>query len=506
MKTLCCALLAVFLVGPVWTSRGAGQSSDRNERVEALLPEFRRHLVKYRRVFHSPGVVAAIVTPDSVHYVSSGRRRMGSAGRVSERTYFQFASVSKPITGTFVGRLVAKGKLDWNTPIPELMPGFRFASQATTDRTTVLDMLVQRSGLPFGAGNMLEDLGFGRGVVLDRMRLIDTTPNFRKHWAYVNYGITIGGVAAANAVGKSFVGAIEEELFRPLGMTGASAAHRDFAKRRNKAQMNFVLNGRPQPLFVRGPQVQMQAPGGSVSGRAIDLAKFVQLYLNDGRIGDRVFIPRKQIEFLYKPHFPKGDGTGLYYGVCWEVSPPGSREVTVQHGGTFAGVRTLVSFRPKQKVGVVVLSNAFLSLPPEAIADVFYALYERGRVPKRILRDYRRVNPALDAYIDLIAKVAKSPAARGAILGRPATAYAGAYHNAYFGRLEIVPQGGGLALKAGPNEPPMALRVVDGEIYVQNRAGDTFRLVFSNLSNGRFQNLELPDAAGIGWPMLTRVP
>ena len=111
-----------------------------------------------------------------------------------------------------------------------------------------------------------------------------------------------------------------------------------------------------------------------------------------------------------------------------------------------------------------------------------------------------------EQQLDLIAKVAKSPAARGAILGRPATAYAGAYHNAYFGRLEIVPQGGGLALKAGPNEPPMALRVVDGEIYVQNRAGDTFRLVFSNLSNGRFQNLELPDAAGIGWPMLTRVP
>ena len=73
------AVLAILLAGPGWEVWGAVKPSDRDERVEALLPEFRRNLAKFRRIFRSPGVVAAIVTPGRVHYVSSGRRRVGSA-------------------------------------------------------------------------------------------------------------------------------------------------------------------------------------------------------------------------------------------------------------------------------------------------------------------------------------------------------------------------------------------------------------------------------------------
>ena len=60
---------------------------------------------------------------------------------------------------------------------------------------SVGDMFSHRSGLPDHAGDMLEDLGYDRRYVLDRLRELPLDP-FRISYAYTNFGLT----AAAEAV------------------------------------------------------------------------------------------------------------------------------------------------------------------------------------------------------------------------------------------------------------------------------------------------------------------
>jgi CubicO group peptidase (beta-lactamase class C family) len=63
---------------------------------------------------------------------------------------------------------------------------------------TIEDMYAHRSGLPGGAGDLLEILGFDRAEILHRLRLLLLRP-LRGQFAYANFGMTTGGEAAARA-------------------------------------------------------------------------------------------------------------------------------------------------------------------------------------------------------------------------------------------------------------------------------------------------------------------
>ena len=61
---------------------------------------------------------------------------------------------------------------------------------------TVGDMFSHRSGLPDHAGDLLEDLGYDRRYVLERLRQLPLDP-FRISYAYTNFGFTAGAEAVA---------------------------------------------------------------------------------------------------------------------------------------------------------------------------------------------------------------------------------------------------------------------------------------------------------------------
>ena len=64
-----------------------------------------------------------------------------------------------------------------------------------TSSVTLEDMYAHRSGLPGGAGDILEILGFDRGEILRRLRYLPLSP-LRSAFAYANFGMTAGGEAA----------------------------------------------------------------------------------------------------------------------------------------------------------------------------------------------------------------------------------------------------------------------------------------------------------------------
>ena len=74
----------------------------------------------------------------------------------------------------------------------ELLPWFALADPAVTAMLTVGDLYAHRSGLPDHAGDDLEDLGYDRRQVLERLRFAPLH-SFRDEYAYTNFGVTAGG-------------------------------------------------------------------------------------------------------------------------------------------------------------------------------------------------------------------------------------------------------------------------------------------------------------------------
>lgn len=68
---------------------------------------------------------------------------------------FGIASNTKVFTAAALGTLVDEGKLKRDGRVIDVLPSFRLADPFVTQEMTIRDLLVHRSGLGLGAGDLL---------------------------------------------------------------------------------------------------------------------------------------------------------------------------------------------------------------------------------------------------------------------------------------------------------------------------------------------------------------
>ena len=106
--------------------------------------------------FEVPGISLAVVKDDRVVVAKGyGVRRLGEPAPVDARTLFGIASNTKAFTATALGLLVEEDKIEWDAPVVRYLPAFAMSDPYVTRELTVRDLLVHRSGLGLGAGDLL---------------------------------------------------------------------------------------------------------------------------------------------------------------------------------------------------------------------------------------------------------------------------------------------------------------------------------------------------------------
>ncbi len=180
---------------------------------------------------------------------ASASRISKTGDKVDPDTVFQLASLSKSISSTVVAQQVGANAIGWDTPIVSRLPWFALSDPAITKMVTVGDMFSHRSGLPDHAGDEVEDLGYDRRYVLDRLRDQPLDP-FRISYAYTNFGLTSGAEAVAVRRAKALGGPRRRDLLKPLGMTSTSFRFSDFEARKNRALGHIHIDGKYETLYV----------------------------------------------------------------------------------------------------------------------------------------------------------------------------------------------------------------------------------------------------------------
>ena len=172
------------------------------ERITNALPRLEAMIDRIIAAKEVPGLSIAIIHDDEVVYRKGfGLREIGKPDMVGADTVFQIASLSKPVSSTVVAALVGEGIVSWDSRLADIDPAFRFAEAYPTSMVTIRDLFAHRSGLPGGAGDDLEEIGYGRDEILQRLRLLPPASSFRSAYAYSNFGLTAGAVAACEADG-----------------------------------------------------------------------------------------------------------------------------------------------------------------------------------------------------------------------------------------------------------------------------------------------------------------
>jgi len=175
-------------------------------------------------------------------------------------------------------REVGKGTVAWDDPVTKYLPGFALSDPRVTDNATIADFYSHRSGLPAAAGDQLEDMGYGRDYVLAQMRQLALDP-FRITYHYTNFGMTVGGEAVAKAAGVPWEQLSARALYEPLGMTSTTSDYEKFLDEPNRA----VVHRREDSTWVPSSRdATAQDPAGGVNSSVTDLAKWMQLQLDNG--------------------------------------------------------------------------------------------------------------------------------------------------------------------------------------------------------------------------------
>lgn len=440
------------------------------EKVTAALPKLRelaRQVVARGEV---PGLSIGIVYRDEVVFVEGyGVRETGQAETVSADTVFQLASVSKPLGASIVAALVSDGVVTWDTRIRDLDPDFALPDAYPTAQVTIRDLLSHRSGLAANAGNDIEDLGFSRQEILRRIRYTKPGASFRANYAYSNFGFTAGAIAATRPTGKSWEDIAEEKLYRPLGMQSTSSRARDFLLQPNRSSLHVRVDGKWTPLVKRN--ADSQSPAGGASSNARDMVQWLRLELGNGRIAGRPIIKEAALEQTRQPAIVRSadpkTGVAGFYGMGWNVDFR-DRGVEWSHAGAFsAGARTLVHMMPAEKLGIVILSNAFPTGVPEGLAATFLDEVYTGKPSRDWIAHWNGIYDesfGAGAQKQAMAPYASPPAPPSPAM--PLQAYTGFYSNDYVGDIRVTESAGALSIALGPAGKRFTLKHFNRDLFL----------------------------------------
>src|SRR6266480_1782330 len=422
-----------------------------------------------------PGLAIALAFQGKEVYAKGfGVRDVNTKAPVDADTVFQLASVSKSIGSTVVAELVGEGKITWDSKLSILDPAFAMFDPWVTHEITIRDMYAHRSGLPEHAGDLLEDLGFTRAEILYRLRYQHPGSSFRSHYAYTNFGMTEGALAAAKAYGQEWEEASEQRLYKPLGMNATSARYADFVARQNKARGHVLVSGKCAQKFKRDPEAQ--SPTGGVSSSVDDVAKWIRLQLANGKFDGKQIVSEKPLAETHHPHMLTGfnpfTNMPSFYGLGWNVSYDQQGRLRLNHSGAFdLGAATFVNLVPGEQLGIVVLTNAHPLGIAEALGMTFSDIALYGKPTQDWFPLYKQLysNPATTGTV-LGFDYSKPPASPAPALKNGA--YLGKYANDFFGEIAIVEKDGGLAIVEGPKKLTFPLKHYDRDTFTYDTTGE----------------------------------
>ena len=438
-----------FLLTPITVTCSAAQDS---------LPKgIDAYIEHVRKTFEVPGIGLAIVKDGKMLLANGyGVRRLGEPARVDAKTNFGIASNTKAFTATALGLLVEEGKLQWDAPVIRYLPWFQLSDPYVTRELTIRDLLVHRSGLGLGAGDLLwwPPSTYDRKEIARRLRYVPLATSFRSAYAYDNVLYTVAGEVIEAVSGVSWEDFVSSRILAKVGMSESNVRHADAGAGGNVATPHASIEGKVRPVNPFGSD--NTNPAGGINSNADDMAKWMIVQLDSGRVSDgsSLFAPRLTTQ-LWQIVIPIPIGTPPAelralrsnfrgYALGFDVLDYGGKKV-VTHTGGLPGYVSRVTMIPELKLGVAVLTNQESS---EAFNAITYRILDHylRTPPTDWVQAFQTVRVRRDSL--LATRTLRAQAARDS-LSRPSLPldkYAGVYSDAWYGDIVITMEQGALVI------------------------------------------------------------
>lgn len=300
------------------------------------------------------GIVVGIIEPAGRRVAAYGTLSKGDPRTVDADTIFEIGSISKVFTSLLLADMVIRKEVNLDDPASKYLPDHVRMPERSGKIITLLDLATHRSGLPPLPGNLtpgsaaysVDDLyQFLSGYTLPR------DPG--SEYEYSNLGGGLLGHLLACHTGTDYESLIGMRITQPLGMPDTGITLSSSPRQRMAAGHTRTLEPTadsvlPAPL----------AGAGALRSSANDMLTFLEAFL-----GYRESPLAPAMQAMLEVRRPAGQ-TNI--GLAWFFYSTGGREIAT-HSGATCGFASFVGCDPKERIGVVVLSNAST---PSGVDDI----------------------------------------------------------------------------------------------------------------------------------------
>jgi len=325
-----------------------------------------------------PGAAVAVLQDGKIVLSKGyGFRDIKKELPVTPQTLFAIGSITKSFTVLSLGTLVDEGKLDWDKPVREYLPSFRLFDPVATERTTPRDLVTHRSGLP-RHDLMWYNSTFTRKEMVERLRYLEPSQDFRSTYQYNNLMFMTAGYLAGQLSGLSWEELVRQRILVPLGMKNTNFSVADSKRSADAALPYQKVKEELKEIPFRG--LDEMAPAGSINSSIEDMSKYLLMHLNKGKYGNTQIVSESNLLQMHTPQMVVTGGVLRWpelghssYGMGWSISSYRGYKL-VEHGGAIDGFNALVTFLPQKNAGLVVLANRGGTPLMQVIA---YNVYDR---------------------------------------------------------------------------------------------------------------------------------
>ena len=326
----------------------AGFIPERIDRISAFLDE-------YTANGSVPGAVLMVLRDGAVVYEkAAGSRDLESRDRMRTNAIFRIASQTKAVVSVAVMMLQEEGALLISDPVAKHLPAFARTTVAVprTDtagydvvganrRITIRDLLTHTAGVAYGGGpggDQWQEAGITGWYfahrdepireTVDRMAELPFQTQPGSRFVY-GYSTDILGALVEEVSGVTLDEFLYQRIFEPLGMQDthfylppdkirrlATVYGHDGEGELIRSPDGPGMNSQGQ--YTSGPRISYSGGAGLLS-TARDYARFLQMMLNGGSLGDVRILSPATVALMTANHVGGLQGNGVGFGLGFQV-------------------------------------------------------------------------------------------------------------------------------------------------------------------------------------------
>lgn len=344
-----------------------GMSENRLDKIDSML-------LQSIEDEHLPGLIALIARNGKiVFHKAYGQANADSSKVMEKNSIFRIASQTKAITATAVMMLWEEGKFKLDDPIYKYIPEFKgaqiidtfndadstFTSVPSPKEITIRHLLTHSSGIGYGVidGDIRFNKIYQKAGVTD----LFTTENISIRESVIKLaklplhhipgeaftyseGLDVLGYFVEIVSGMPFDKFLKERIFDPLEMEDTwfylpkEKENRlvEVLQKVDDKWEKYPVTFYDQDYPIKGAK-KFFSGGAGLSSTAMDYAKFLQMYLNDGELNGKKILSRTTVKTIMANQMDIwNQGDPNYYGLAFSViSQRGEDEGGLGSLGTF---------------------------------------------------------------------------------------------------------------------------------------------------------------------------